>query len=387
MKRAKFYFIICLITSFISNYSLLKVEAADNDSVPVSARVVLPENQFNKEASYFYLKMTPNQEQDLEVVLSNTSDSVQKVEVSLAAGITNDNGIIDYPDGQKKFDASLKYPFSKLASTEKNVTIDPKSDKSVMIKVKMPAEEFDGLIIGGINIRLNQADDTKKESEGGMQIKNIIRYNFGVVLVENETVIVPEMKMNKAFPSQVMGVNTVKANLSNTEPGIIDGLEVVVKVTKKGSKEVLYEATKQGLRMAPNSTFDFGVSMDNKAYQAGDYTMSVVAKAENPDKEWSWNKDFTVDRETAQKLNAKAADLEKDYSMYWIVGGIVIGVLLVVVILCIIFYRKKKKKAEAERRKRQAQKRKRKKAPTNRPNKKRPIAGEMSTKRSEKNKK
>ncbi|MEG2504464.1 MAG: DUF916 domain-containing protein, partial [Carnobacterium sp.] len=186
MKRAKVYFIICLITSFISNYSLLKVEAADNDSVPVSARVVLPENQFNKEASYFYLKMTPNQEQDLEVVLSNTSDSVQKVEVSLAAGITNDNGIIDYPDGQKKFDASLKYPFSKLASTEKNVTIDPKSDKSVMIKVKMPAEEFDGLIIGGINIRLNQADDTKKESEGGMQIKNIIRYNFGVVLVENE---------------------------------------------------------------------------------------------------------------------------------------------------------------------------------------------------------
>ncbi|CCO11905.2 hypothetical protein BN424_2466 [Carnobacterium maltaromaticum LMA28] len=48
------------------------------------------------------MKMTPNQEQDLEVVLSNTSDTVQKVEVSLAAGITNDNGIIDYPDGQKK---------------------------------------------------------------------------------------------------------------------------------------------------------------------------------------------------------------------------------------------------------------------------------------------
>lgn len=77
-----------------------------------------------------------------------------------------------------------------------------------------------------------------------------------------------------------------------------------------------------------------------------------------------------MDRETAQKLNAKAADLEKDYSMYWIVGGIVIGVLLLVVILCIIFYRKKKKKLKPNDVNAKPKKRKRKKAPTNRPNKK-----------------
>lgn len=343
---------------------LKAMAAGEDNSVPISASVVLPENQFNKDASYFYLKMTPGQEQKLEVKLNNSSDKAQTVKVNLAPGITNDNGIIDYPDTIKEYDKTLKNPFSKIASTDKKVTIDANSGKSIFVDVKMPTEEYDGMIIGGINIILADDEEEKDEKEksegGGMQIRNIIRYNFGVVLIENENIVTPDMKMNKAYAGQVMGVNTFMANLSNTESWIIDNLEVTAKVYKKGSNEVLYEANKKGLRMAPNSNFNFGISMGTKAYQPGDYRMTVVAKSESPDKEWSFEKNFTIDRETAKKLNEKAAELDKDYTMYWIIGGASLIALLIIVIVLIVIYRKKKKaKEEAERKRRLARKRKR----------------------------
>ncbi|MGX7417561.1 DUF916 and DUF3324 domain-containing protein [Carnobacterium gallinarum] len=365
MKKSKIFSILFTIMVLLTTYLPQKAYAANEDSsVPISANVVLPENQYKKEASYFYLKMTPGQEQELEVKLNNGSDKAQTVDISLASGITNDGGIIDYPDDLKKFDKTLKYPFSKIASTDKTATIDPNSTKSIFIKVKMPAEEYDGMIIGGINISLKENNDKEKadkDSEGGMKIKNVIRYNFGIVLIENENVVIPDMKLNKAYAGQVMGINTIKANLSNTESWIIDNLDITAKVSKKGSKEVLYETTKNGLRMAPNSNFDFGIGMGNKAYKAGSYKVTIAAKSDSPEKEWNFEKEFTIDSETAKKLNDKAAELEApDYTMYWIIGGVSLGALLIVVIVTLVIYKKKKKAREKEeRRKRLMRKKKR----------------------------
>lgn len=98
--------------------------------MPISVNAVLPENQFNKQVSYFYLKMEPGDEQEIELKLGNSSNEDQKVEVTLTPAITNDNGIIVYPDDVKKVDSSLVHPFTSIATTDKDVTVPANSETS-----------------------------------------------------------------------------------------------------------------------------------------------------------------------------------------------------------------------------------------------------------------
>lgn len=323
--------------------------------MPISVNAVLPENQFNKQVSYFYLKMEPGDEQEIELKLGNSSNEDQKVEVTLTPAITNDNGIIAYPDDVKKVDSSLVHPFTSIATTDKDVTVPANSETSVKIKLKMPMEEYEGMIAGGINVKLKETkDDAEKKNETGMKIKNVLTYNIGVVLVENETIVVPEMKLNKVFAGQVMGTNTIKTNLSNTKAAPIEELEIAAKIYTEKGKEPLFEEHKKNLRMAPNSNFNFGVGLGNQAYKAGNYRIVINAKSDPADKKWSFEKEFTIDRETAKKLNATASDLEKDNTLYYIIGGSVLLILLIVLLYFIKRYKanqKKKRKQERKRRK------------------------------------
>ncbi|TFJ45510.1 cell surface protein [Carnobacterium divergens] len=324
--------------------------------MPISVNAVLPENQFNKQVSYFYLKMEPGDEQEIELKLGNSSNEDQKVEVTLTPAITNDNGIIAYPDDVKKVDSSLVHPFTSIATTDKDVTVPANSETSVKIKLKMPTEEYEGMIAGGINVKLKETkDDAEKKNETGMKIKNVLTYNIGVVLVENETIVVPEMKLNKVFAGQVMGTNTIKTNLSNTKATPIEELEIAAKIYTEKGKEPLFEEHKKNLRMAPNSNFNFGVGLGNQAYKAGNYRIVINAKSDPADKKWSFEKEFTIDRETAKKLNATASDLEKDNTLYYIIGGSVLLILLIVLLYFIKRYKaNQKKKREQERKRRKA---------------------------------
>lgn len=328
-------FILLLLVSFISVNEKTTQAAEMNFSVTA----LLPDNQINKSNTYFDLLMKPGQEQIVQVEMKNNTEEDVTVEVNPNTAITNDNGIADYSQQNTKVDSTLKIPFSSIATAEKELTIPKKSKKTIDINLHMPKNEFDGIILGGIHF-VEKENEQDKKNQDGVQIKNKFAYVIGVSLRENDTVVEPQMKLNNIKAGQINFRNVVKLNLQNSSSTIIKDLNVDAKIYKKNSKEVLYESDKQNLRMAPNSNFDYSVDWQNKELKPGKYT--ALVKAESGDNEWEWKKDFEIDGATASSLNKKAVELEKDYSIYYIIGILLLFLVLIGIIIYLVVRNKKK---------------------------------------------
>jgi len=73
---------------------LMTTAQAENLNYTVSAD--LPKNQLNSKVSYFDLKVTPGQTQDLTIQIKNSDNAAHKYVVTPNRATTNDNGVIDY---------------------------------------------------------------------------------------------------------------------------------------------------------------------------------------------------------------------------------------------------------------------------------------------------
>ena len=113
-------------------------------------RAVLPDNQISNNLSYFDLRMQPGQSQTLEVEVVNESDKVITVDLAAVSASTNRNGIIDYKTPDIR-DETLKIPFSEIAAPEDtSIVIEAHSTAMARITIDMPAEVYDGVVLGGL---------------------------------------------------------------------------------------------------------------------------------------------------------------------------------------------------------------------------------------------
>ncbi|MGX7265088.1 DUF916 and DUF3324 domain-containing protein [Enterococcus crotali] len=347
--------------------------SASADTMAYSVKANIPENQIDKSKTYFDLKMTPGQKQDVSLTISNSSKEKVTIIITPNIAVTNQNGVIDYNQEKVKPDASLKTPITDIISDKQKVTLEPQETKDVVFTLQMPETPFDGTILGGFYVTKEATEKEEKDSES-VQIKNRYSYVIGIQLRENEQAVKPVLQLNDVKPTLQNYRTAISANLQNTQATIINDLEVEAKISKKGSTEVLYETTKKDMSMAPNSNFYFPIMMDNQPLKAGKYTLRLSAKDKT--EAWKFEQDFDISPEDTKKLNKEAVDLVEEPTD-WLKIGLMIGggVLALLVVVGFVIYRHKKKKKEAERQKRlrkKKQKQKRDRLANEKKTKKRP---------------
>lgn len=314
------------------------------NKVPYAVKPVFPENQIDSKLSYYYLKMQPGQTQTVEIQVTNTSDQPIKVDAQANSAMTSIHGAIDYlPESKEnKFDKTLKVPFSTIASVDKNISIPAKETVNVPVTIAMPPEEFNGVVLGGVEFIQTDEDQAQEESSGGMAIRNRFRYIVVFKLTESDVAVKPELKLNQVKAAQVSYRNVVSANLQNIEPAIANDVRIEAKVTRKGSTTVLYEQDKKDMQIAPNTNFNFPIPLGKKPFEAGKYTLYLIVTARD-DQKWEFKKDFDITRDEANKYN-KDSVIELDGSInWWLYIGIGAAVLLV--IGGVVFFLWKKKAA------------------------------------------
>lgn len=298
-----------------------------------SVQAVIPENQVDKSQSYFDLRMKPGQAQDLLVDMRNDTKEDVTINVLPNTAITNQNGIVEYNNTTTPKDKSLKTAFKDIATTDNEVTVPAESQKQIKIHVQMPKEEYAGTVLGGIYFSEKNDKSEVKESKGS-QIVNRYAYVIGVKLTENDQVVEPELRLNDVKATQVNYRNVVTANIQNYTATILKDLSIDGKIYAKGGKDVLYSESKENLRMAPNSNFDYAISLNNKPFKPGKYIFKGVAKSGT--KEWKFEKDFEIKGEESRKYNKEAVSLEKDSTWFYITIGIVIISLLLIIIMVLL---------------------------------------------------
>lgn len=134
----------------ISNLNLFtNVEAA---SMGYSVKANLPENQIDKNKTYFDLKMDPNQKEEISLTVKNSSEEEIILNIVPNNSKTNQNGVIDYSDENLEKDKSLKYSLTDIISGKQKIKLNPGETKDVTFSIKMPNEELQGIILGGFYI-------------------------------------------------------------------------------------------------------------------------------------------------------------------------------------------------------------------------------------------
>lgn len=330
-------------------------------TLAVSVNAILPENQYNKEVTYYDLRMKPGQKQELDFELTNPTDKDEKIKLEINNGTTNDTGAIDYSNRGESYqrDSSLKLGLTDIATVPEEVVVKANSKETVKIKLDMPEESFSGVLVGAVRVTQSdeaEADSKAKKESGGMQIKNKVAYTVGLNLSETDDEVKAELDLINAFAGQTGGRNVIKGNVQNKEPQVLEEITYEARVTKKGSNDTLHESRAENYRFAPNSNFNFDVSWESQPFKAGDYTYHMKAESKETGQKWEWTKDFKINAEEAKELNKKAIDLDKDNTMLYIM--IAIGLLILIILLLLVYIKVKSKKEEKRRKELKKKKRK-----------------------------
>lgn len=344
MKKLRVH-ILVIVLGILGILGLPLMVQADS-SVGYSIRAILPENQLSQEHSYFDLRMTPDQEQTIQVEVRNESNEETTFDVSVNQAYTNGNGFIDYADSEVKPDASLKYKINDLVSYPKELTVPAGEAKMLDLAIKMPAETFDGEILAGIQVK---KDPQRDEAQEG-QISNLYGYILGLRLTETDQAVARDVKLTKTRGDVAFGKAAVIATIQNPTMDAIGKLDYQGKVYEKDQpdqliKEFSYKGKEMSL--APNSNYDFAIDLGKKSVEAGEYTLELMI-SDAKGNQWSFKKDFTITTKQAKQINAIVLPDSGNPQLpgwLYIVGGIFFAILL---LLTALLLKKRKQQVQLQ---------------------------------------
>lgn len=341
--------IVITILYFIFSFGSYNALAEENtqDTSPEESKsgyyveLQFPENQNKDINTYYDLTMKPGEIQTVNFLIVNESDKTKTFDVKSGVGMTGHSGVINYVSKEDiELNSSMKYPFFDVAEVSSKITVEPKEKKLVPVTLKMPKDPYSGIILGAIIV--SEADDVNLELDKGVFIGSKIQYEVIFKLGEEDKKVVPELNLKGASISQLEGRNVVFAELENIAPVIMNNVWVEAKVTKKGSKDILYKAKQSNMQIAPNSNFDFPIYLGTNPFAAGKYTVHVFASALGG-YEWNFSSDFTISKDDAEKFNQLSIieldQIDNNHLYLWIIS---IVVVIILIILFIIFKNNKK---------------------------------------------
>ncbi|GKT04155.1 DUF916 and DUF3324 domain-containing protein [Furfurilactobacillus entadae] len=284
-----------------------------------------PKNQLPDETSFFDLKVTPDQTQELTVVVANKTNQARSLTVQPTNATTGDNGVVVYTPNKKR-DSSAKYTFTQLTSKAVTVKLAANEAKPITFTTQIPKKGFQGQILGGIFV----SDPATHKATGqtkGFKINNRYSMVLGVRLQENPNKkVTPDLALNQVRAGEVAGDGAVLANLQNKAPVLFGKMSITGRVYPRNSSNQLYKTTKHDYAMAPNSNFNYAISTGHHRLKAGKYTLKLTATSAK--RSWKFTKNFTISQKEADKYNKQLTNVKHNWTWLYVLLAILGALLL-----------------------------------------------------------
>ncbi|MEO1769224.1 DUF916 and DUF3324 domain-containing protein [Candidatus Enterococcus ferrettii] len=311
-----------------------ETKSVEND-VGFTVEPVLPGTQVDESKGYYYIRTKPSEPQELTLRIRSTNKQPAKVIIYVKDAYTNQNGAIDYDSTNYTRDKTLVQSLEEITEvSEKEVTVENYESKEVTIKVTPPEVSFEG-VKGGAVCVMNA--ESKEEKEG---LRSSFGYRIGLLVTESADTFDDGGSLNlvNVRPEIHQGKRVIQARLQNPEAKVLKELTVKATLRKKGETAVLRQREATGMRMAPNSQFDFAVNWGIDPIKPGTYCLKV--QASSGENTWDWEKEFTIGEKEAKKLNEEAS-----YTLtypQWIPLVVVVLAFLTIGNLGMLYLRRKK---------------------------------------------
>lgn len=338
--------LLFVLLSFPQLAAAQTIESAD-----FTVQAVIPDNQIDKNQSYFDLRMQPGDSQTLTVNIINRSQEAITVDVALIAASTNRNGLIEYQVAVEP-DETLRTPFDTIADAPAEITVPADSVESADITIAMPENRYDGAILGGIVFTRRVSN----ENTEGVSITNRFSYVIGVKLTETDTAVGPDFRLKGIEPTLINYRRAVSIALHNPVALIVKDANVTANIYRKGEATPLFSTHKNSVEMAPNSLFQLPVEWAGEAMEAGDYRAHV--KLHYDGRVWEWDEGFVIAADDAKNVNDNAIEapatdntVNANWWKTWWWLPVVLAVILIL-LLWIAFLLGKRRRREDEHHKR-----------------------------------
>ncbi|MCO6542258.1 MAG: DUF916 and DUF3324 domain-containing protein [Lactobacillus sp.] len=322
--------ILIVISCFLLADSGSVILAAENKqsttqqpSRSFTVKAIIPDNQINKQLTYYDLQTKPNQKQTLKLLVTNLGTKKLKVTVRINNAYTSQNGVISYDKPYVKLYQAQQPALSDLVigTRYKKLTLAPQHSQIVKFTYRAPKKQFKGIMLGGITASAGVGTSDNKN----LTIQNRIRYVTGVVLHSDASPVKPHLTLGPRIGAQSRSMQPgLGFELQNAQPVNISQMQLHVRVTS--NKHHVPVRKINNAQMAPNSTWDAFVPYKNLA--AGSYVLHLQVKAKGG-LEQEFTRKFTITKDQQNQLN-KNQHLRNWPIVTWIVLIIVLGVILVI---------------------------------------------------------
>ncbi|WP_062805761.1 DUF916 and DUF3324 domain-containing protein [Enterococcus pernyi] len=329
---------IVLLMVFVSLLAPMRV-GAEEGTLNFYVTPEFSNNQKSGNDRYFQLTLPPDATEKLTLKLQNANAEAKKIKITPHTAYTNVMGVVEYGQDAEKADSTLKHSLDELIEQPEIIELAGNETKTVTLDLNMPKEEFEGLLAGGLRVSEVKEEATEETSnEEGVAIQNDFAYIIGVVVSNKQDAVQPDLDLLDVFADQLNYRNVISANLQNFTPTFVNRLEVEATVQKAGEEEILYQASQEQMQMAPNSNFNFPISLDGDRFRSGEYLLKMTARS--GEDEWQWERKFTIDADEARALNQQ--DVTIDTSINWWIVGTIFLILLLIGLIFYLFIQKKR---------------------------------------------
>ena len=339
-----FFISISIVTS---TFSMVNTVNAESNSAGFYVSAELPDNQLNKNVSYFDLRMKPSEKQTIKVKVFNENDRDMNMGVFVSNASSNANGLIDYSQQGIK-DDSLKYPLESIAKPVEDVfTVPANGSKTVKIKLTMPEKEYDGIILGGLVFKEVIEKNAKQDipSEPALSINNVLSYALAVKISENDNYEDINLDLTDVEARVINYEPVVTHYIKNDAAALSTKMSMTIAVTDIDTGETVSNSQNDNVSIAPDSVMPYSLKLKDTKLKEGNYISKVsITYKDNEAKERTvkFEKEFSVNEEHANAINDY--NTVQESMPTWakvIIAGIAILIAAVLVLIIISIKRKK----------------------------------------------
>jgi len=270
-------------------------------SMGFSVTPSFPENQLSN-SGFYDLRITPGQQQDIIVTVSNPTDTEIVVAVEAFTVSTARGGTIDYSSTRIN-DETLPYFMSELiAISEPQVAVPPNSQIDVPLRLTAPDESFDGILLGSLRF-LREPTEAEAQSSGA--IMNRYAHAVAIRLSMNDRELDADFALGE-ITSQITNARaSIVVDVRNPVARMARGVQAEARIFELGSNEEIFYQSIDEVDFAPNSVFPFTM-VDRAGYgiSAGMYRAEI--RLDYQGQTWQFNQEFKIAPTQAATVNTAA---------------------------------------------------------------------------------
>lgn len=291
----------------------------------------LPKSQVDGSNSYFDLNLAAGEKETLSLTLQNATSEPIQVQVTPHTAYTNVHGVVEYGKDAENPDESLLYSLDELIEPSGVIDLEGNEIRTITLPLHMPDENIEGFLAGGLRVtEVKEEQEEIASDEEGVAIKNEFAYVVGVVISNSRDSVQPDLELLDVFADQLNYRNVISATIQNFTPTFVNRMTIEATVQREGEDDILYEANEEMMQMAPNSHFNFPISLEGDRFQGGEYVLKITATS--GEEEWTWKRAFTIKTDVAQALNRQDVTIDTSND-WWKICTIALLIMLIAYIL------------------------------------------------------